>query len=210
MIHLDIQSLSKRYGTQSVFENLTFQCSTAIIGVAGSNGSGKSTFLKCCTGLTKPSAGTITWTVNGESRTPSQIKRSVGYAAPYIQLYEELSVFENLQFLNDLQKKPITENSIKTLLERFQAGHLEKKAYGQLSTGQKQRVKLSAAVFKNPDVLVLDEPGSNLDDAGRDLVRELTEQCREEKQMVMLASNQAGELDLCDEILNLNKLNGTD
>lgn len=209
MIQLSIQSLGKRYGNQHVFDNLSYRCSSTILGIAGKNGSGKSTFLKCCTGLIKPSAGTVVWTENGESATPSQIKRRVGFAAPYIQLYEELSVNENLQFLNDLQKSPIPISGLPELLDRFQAGHLSDKLYGKLSTGQKQRVKLAAAVLKNPSVLVLDEPGSNLDEAGREMVKALTEQCRHENQMVLLASNLTGELDLCDEILDLNSQNGS-
>jgi ABC-type multidrug transport system ATPase subunit len=203
MIHLSVDSLQKRYGNHVVLRDLNFSCNTTILGIAGVNGSGKSTFLKCCTGLAKPTSGSINWTLDQNEITPSDMKLRVGFAAPYIQLYEELTVTENLQFLHDLQNSRGNFNP-ETILTRFDAEHLAEKLYGNLSTGQQQRVKLASSIIKNPPVLVLDEPGSNLDIAGKQLVEKLVSDCRDDGIMVLLASNQSDELDLCDQILDLN------
>lgn len=203
MIKLSAESLDKRYGLNSVLKGLNFSFTTPVLGIAGSNGSGKSTLLKCLTGLLKPSSGTITWHINENSFNPTQIKPFLGYTAPYIELYEELTVYENLHFLCELQNKRNTFD-IFTHLSLFDADKFSELSFGNLSTGQQQRVKLAAATIKDPNILILDEPGSNLDRDGKGLVENLIQRFRDRQNMVIIASNQDDELSLCDEILDLN------
>jgi len=205
MIILTAESLEKRYGQKLVISGLNFSFKTVVLGIAGSNGSGKSTLLKCLTGLVKPSSGTINWQYRGNNYLPKEIKPFVGFAAPYVQLYEELTVSENLQFLIELQNSA-HHMDIDPLLDRFEARKLSDQPYGNLSTGQQQRVKLAAANIKNPPVLILDEPGANLDKDGKAIISALVNRYRDEGKMVIIASNQTDELNLCDEILNLNQL----
>lgn len=204
MINLTAVSLEKRYGQKLVLSGLNFSYKTAVLGIAGSNGSGKSTLLKCLTGLIKPTSGSIHWQFEGREYLPKQIKPLIGFTAPYIQLYEELTVSENLQFLIELQNSA-QHMDIDQLLDRFEARKLSAQPYGNLSTGQQQRVKLAAANIKNPPVLILDEPGANLDKDGKDLISALVNRYRDEDKMVIIASNQTDELNLCDEILDLNQ-----
>jgi ABC-type multidrug transport system ATPase subunit len=204
MIKLIANSLEKRYGFNSVLHGINFSFSTPILGIAGSNGSGKTTLLKCITGLIKPSSGTVAWQIEGLSLSPKNIKSRLGYSAPYIQLYEELTVYENLHFLCELQNKR-NINDIVTHLSLFEADSFSDLAFGNLSTGQQQRVKLAAATIKNPDILILDEPGSNLDSDGKKVVQGLVQRFRDKNKMVIIASNMEDELSLCDETLDLNK-----
>ncbi|MEX0649153.1 MAG: ABC transporter ATP-binding protein [Balneolaceae bacterium] len=203
MVQLKATSLEKYFGRKQVFTGLTFSFEAAVIGIAGANGAGKSTLLKCLTGLLKPTSGSVEWKLKDAALTPKNLKRHLGFTAPYIQLYEELTVNENLQFIVDLQNgNPAV--SIPALLNRFEAGELSQHTYGTLSTGQQQRIKLAAAIIHQPEILVLDEPGSNLDAKGKTAVRALISEFRQYHKMVLLASNQPDELDLCDDILNLN------
>jgi ABC-type multidrug transport system ATPase subunit len=204
MVHLSADNLQKRFGPKLVLPGLTFSYTSTVLGIAGRNGSGKSTLLKCITGLLKPSAGSVEWKVNGKTTEPRAIKTQLGYAAPYIQLYEELTVYENIRFLCDLSLIG-EEYDIHAHLERYEAGEFTDRLYGNLSTGQQQRVRLAAATIRRPDILVLDEPGSNLDKGGKELVARLVDQYRNNNGLVVLASNQADELDLCEEILDLNQ-----
>jgi ABC-type multidrug transport system ATPase subunit len=204
MINLSAVSLEKRYGQKLVLSGLNFSYSTAVLGVAGSNGSGKSTLLKCLSGLIKPTSGSIHWQFEGHEYLPKQIKPFIGFTAPYVQLYEELTVSENLQFLVELQNYTDSVN-IERLLSHFEADNLSTLPYGNLSTGQQQRVKLAAANIKNPPILILDEPGANLDRDGKELVSSLVNRYRVDKKMVIIASNQANELDMCDKILDLKQ-----
>jgi len=75
--------------------------------------------------------------------------------------------------------------------------------FGELSSGQQQRVKLAASVIHRPRILCLDEPGTNLDEAGYEIIKKMIQSCREDAGLVLLASNQMRELDLCDDVLNV-------
>lgn len=203
MIHLSVLSLEKKFGTKIVFTGLDFSFQSAVLGIAGTNGSGKSTLLKCLSGLLKPTDGRADWQIDGESVSRLAIKKHLGYVAPYVELYEELSVTENLEFIKNLRNLKLS-STIPVILQRFEALELADQPFGSLSTGQRQRIKLAAALIHQPRILVLDEPGSNLDAKGKRAVQQLVDQYRNDRSMVLLASNMTEELDLCDEIIELN------
>ena len=203
MINLSVISLEKKFGTKTVFTGLDYSFQSAVLGIAGTNGSGKSTLLKCLSGLLKPTNGRADWQIDGESVSRSAIKKHLGFVAPYVELYEELSVTENLEFIKNLRNLKMN-STIPKILETFKALELADQPYGSLSTGQRQRIKLAAALIHQPRILVLDEPGSNLDAKGKRAVQQLVDQYRNEQSMVLLASNMTEELDLCDEIIELN------
>lgn len=202
MIELNVTKLTKKFGSKPVLTDVSFSCSSTVLGISGSNGSGKSTLLKCISGLIKQSSGTVTWKINGSEIPKTDLKNHLGYAAPYVQYYEELSVMENLQFILDLNSHRKL-NSPEHLLERFDIKKLSQNLYGELSTGQQQRVKLAGALIHQPEILILDEPGSNLDKKGRSAVEDIVSTERENGHMIILASNQAYELDLCDKTVHL-------
>lgn len=200
---LTVDSLVKRFEKKSVLKDLSFSFQTPVLGISGSNGSGKSTLLRCLTGLLKPTSGSVLWSVDSFTYNPKQIKPLLGFSAPYVELYEELTISENLNFLFDLQNKTI-HKGIKDHLTFFEAEDFINSQYGHLSTGQQQRVKLAAATINSPSILVLDEPGSNLDLAGKEIIKNLVKRFRDEEKMVLIASNLSEELSLCDKILDLN------
>ncbi len=202
MIQLNVTSLSKQFGTNRVFTGLSFSAEAGVMGIAGSNGSGKSTLLKCVSGLMKSSSGSAEWIVDGIATDKQSLKPLIGFAAPYIQLYEELTVNENLKFITDINKN--YENILAAeLLTYLGASEFANSHFGELSTGQQQRAKLAAALIHKPRILLLDEPGSNLDKKGRKVIESIISRFREKDGLVLLASNQTYELDLCDHVLNL-------
>lgn len=202
MIDVTVQSLCKSYGSKEVLSNLTFRSKKMTIGIAGSNGSGKSTLLQCLGGLLRPSSGTIEWKIENQSVETALLKEKAGYLAPYVELYEELSGFENLSFLADV--RGITRTNVVNAIEFSQSETFAEQPYGSLSTGQRQRLKLAAALLHSPSVLMLDEPGSNLDKQGFDLLTKLIENQTRAGGIVILASNQPQELSLCEQIIDLN------
>lgn len=202
MITLNVSKLHKSFKQTDVLTDLSFNWQTGICGIAGSNGAGKSTLIQILLGLIKPSAGSINWTVAGEPISRNDIRKVAGFAAPYMQLYEELTPFENLQFLRNLHSGSDLADPT-ALLERFKADLFAHSPYGDLSTGQQQRVKLAAALIHNPRIICLDEPGSNLDRDGIELIEDLVKEGRESKKMVIIASNNTTELAMCDDVINL-------
>jgi len=205
MTHLRVSNLNKEFGNQTVIKNLSFSFEKKVLGIAGANGSGKSTLLKLLSGLLKPSSGEINWLIDDIIYDAKSVKTQLGFAAPSVQLYDELTSKENLKFLKSLHQNGKTDTeSISALLQLFEASHLADKFYGELSTGQQQRIKLASACINNPTVICLDEPGTNLDAAGLETLRMFIDRSKKNGKMILLASNQEQELHMCEEVLNLS------
>lgn len=205
MITLTVSQLYKSFGSKNVFEDFSFTNETKSLGIAGPNGSGKSTLLKCLGQLLRPSSGTITWDINGEQLGKNELTNILGYAAPYINLYGGLSCRENLEFLAKMRHRPSDSKKINHWINRVSLEEVANQPYGNLSTGQQQRLRLAAALFHEPTILMLDEPGSNLDAAGRSLVADIAESFLTPDKMLILASNNPEELQLCEHIFSVEE-----
>ncbi|TNE73884.1 ABC transporter ATP-binding protein [bacterium] len=206
MIQLEVKDLVKRFGKKIILNGVNFSVSSGVFGIAGSNGSGKSTLLRCLSYLMTPTKGEINWKSGSTTLDKTLFKQYLGYAAPYLNLYAEFSAKENLAFHAKL--KGIEQKDLSHTIEEFarlaDVRFSLDQAYGSLSSGQQQRVKLLSAFALQPKIVFLDEPGTNLDEAGNAAVRNLIELARKEEVLVLLASNDAQELDLCDSVHSLN------
>lgn len=202
---LQVKRLRKTFGPHTVFSDLTFEYSGNRLGIAGSNGSGKSTLLRCLAGLLSPTEGEINWLERNEIISAQTVNQSMGYAAPYINLYDELTVIENLQFLSDIRRHFDTTGNIKRWIDKSGLSSLENQPYGTLSTGQQQRLRIAAALFHQPNILLLDEPGSNLDEAGRNLINEIANLYQDPQHLLIIASNDPRELEVCQQIFSIER-----
>lgn len=175
--------------------------------MSGANGSGKTTLVKTLVGLIRPSSGGV-WLEDGARPGAKTALRDagglVGWCAPDLALYGELTPAENLEFFARVSGRPIPrEDAERRIAEvgldpkRLRTIHTR-----FLSTGQKQRVKLAYSVLGSPAVLFLDEPGSNLDEAGHRAVEAIVEAQRA-RGSVVLATNDPVELALADEKVTL-------
>lgn len=203
MISLQVTQLSKSFGKNRVWQSLTFRHSEGILGIAGPNGSGKSTLLQCLSGLLKPSSGSIIWKNDHGEISMEELKYKMGFAAPYVSLYRELSISENIHFLSKLRKISPDPSFLDMLLSQVGLDHIDGQPFGTLSTGQQQRARLAAALFTDPDILLLDEPGSNLDEKGKELIADIADTARAKGKFMILASNDPEELELCDDIFSI-------
>ena len=202
MQKIEISNLSKRFGNKLLFRSINAVFTSGVHGIAGPNGSGKSTLLKCIIGLQKPGSGRIDISVNGDILSPGERLIQIAFSGPYINLYSELTVLENLQFLSRLLDKPSV--TVGDLLDRLAISDIGDQLVGSLSSGQQQRVRIASALIKNSPILFLDEPGTNLDRDGNDMIASVLNDSRAANKLVLLATNQQTELDLCDEILHIN------
>tara|TARA_B100000575_G_C23143194_1_gene665981 strand:- start:11073 stop:11705 length:633 start_codon:yes stop_codon:yes gene_type:complete len=209
MIELKAVQLRKQYTHRRLFSELSFEHRSGLLGVAGANGSGKSTLLRCLAFLQGIDAGEINWSRKNQEMTREDFRSSIGFVAPNIQFYDELTVQENLDFVQKLSgfgQLSLADNQVTPIdwLDKMQIKDLAEYRYQRLSTGQQQRVKLAIALSRNPSVLFLDEPGANLDALGKELIKYLLTDLRISGTLLFLASNDPKELDLCDHILNLD------
>lgn len=205
MITLDVTQLTKSFGSTTVFSDISFTYRGKSLGIAGPNGSGKSTFLKCVAHLLPLTGGSIKWKKEEQYLEPEDFQRQLGYAAPYINLYSELSCRENLSFLTRIRHESEDNTRIGKWIQKAGLAHVADQPFGTLSTGQQQRLRLASALFHQPTILLLDEPGSNLDQEGRALVNNIVHSFQSDNKLLIIASNNPDELNLCDQTFSIEQ-----
>lgn len=205
-VRLVAEKLCRSFGPRRVFGPLTFATEPGrVLGVAGANGSGKTTLVKVLAGLLRPSAGSVR--LEGPAGARLSVREAagtIGWCAPDLSLYGELTPAENLDFFARVAGRPRTRDEIdgRIALVGLDPRRLRAIRTRFLSTGQRQRLKLAYAVLSDPAVLLLDEPGSNLDEAGHRAVAAIVAGQRE-RGSVVLATNDPAELALSDERVTL-------
>ena len=201
-MHIRLEDVAKRYRYDWIFRsiNYTFEEGEQYA-VLGSNGAGKSTFLKILSGHLTPSKGKISFRHEGKDVEIDTVYKHVSYAAPYIELIEELSLKEALTFHQ--QFKPFVDNlSPEKLIELLGFEQSKDKVIKDFSSGMKQRLKLVLAICSDTPILLLDEPTSNLDNQGinwyLDLIKKYTS-----NRLTIVASNVEVDYQFCSHHLDI-------
>ena len=172
------------------------------VAVLGPNGAGKSTLLRIIAGLLRPTSGTLELRIDGRAVPPSERRRVVGYASPELSFYDEFTVGENLDFVAEARGMADRAGRVRAALDRV--GLLERidDRVAALSSGMKQRLRLAFALLHEPPLLLLDEPGSHLDDVGRAVTEAIVDGHRRAG-LVLLATNDERERKLADSRVEL-------
>ena len=162
------RGLEKRFGDKRVLDGIDFDLPRGgFLLVTGPNGSGKTTLLRICAGLAAPTAGQLEVAVE---------RGAIGFLGHEPLLYRELTALENLDLYGRLYRVPERRERIGMLLERFGLWLARNERVGSYSRGMQQRLALCRALLHAPELLILDEPFSALDDEGAELLdRELAE-----------------------------------
>jgi len=166
---IDARGLGKRFGTRWVLRGVTLDVGCGeTVALLGPNGSGKSTVLRVVGTLFKPNAGTVT--VNGRDIVldAATVRGDIGYLAHAPGLYDDLTAHENLCFAADMLGLPRT--TVAPSLERVGLSGMAGSRVRGFSAGMQRRLALARLIMKNPRILLLDEPYSNLDDDGVELM----------------------------------------
>lgn len=202
-MNIILQSAGKKYNREWIVRNLdyTFNAGNAYA-ITGPNGSGKSTLLQLIAGSIQPSAGNVYFENGDTTKIASEnIHRHLALAAPYLELIEEMTATEFLQFHSTF-KPLIKDFSIDEILEEAELGHAAGKQIRFYSSGMKQRLKLAQAVFSDVPVLLLDEPCTNLDVKGFTLYNHLIKKYCKQK-LVIVCSNDPNEYEFCSGRINI-------
>lgn len=178
MTIIELHNISKRYrsGDKYAVDNVSFSLKKGeILALVGESGSGKTTLLRLIAGLEHPDDGEIKLNgktiVKGRKSLPTN-KRKTGMVFQDYALFPHLTIYENVAFgLNGLKKKEAEQRVLETIELTGLKENIKKYPH-QLSGGQQQRVALARALAPRPELLLLDEPFSNLDTILRDQVRE--------------------------------------
>lgn len=209
MLTIEAEQLGKKYRNEWIFRRLNLTLSTgASYTFVGPNGSGKSTLLQLLAGSLPSTEGKLLYRHNNRELDPDNWFRQVSIAAPYLELVEELTLFELLTFHQTFKpfKAGLTPDAI---AERLLLTHARHKEIKYFSSGMKQRVKLGLAFFSSSPVVILDEPTSNLDQQGtiwyHEQVRALLDAASQEPALLLIGSNQPDEYDFCPNVIDITQ-----
>lgn len=165
MSYLDVSKVSHRYGTTQVLDGCSFSVEKGeLVALLGESGSGKTTLLRLLAGFERPSSGSIR--LKGETLCSEKAfvlpeKRNIGLVFQDYALFPHLNVQQNIQ----IGQKPSSRRKANEWLSLVGLEGLEKRKPDELSGGQQQRVAIARAMAAEPEVLLLDEPFSNIDES---------------------------------------------
>ncbi|MDI9363656.1 MAG: ATP-binding cassette domain-containing protein [Flavobacterium sp.] len=195
-MQIQLTNTGKRYNRDWIFRQCTYTFNVGnSYAIIGPNGSGKSTLLQTIAGAINPSEGSIAYSVDDRPLTVDNFYKHIALAAPYLEVIEEMTATEFLQF--HAAFKPLLPNI--TIAEIIAIIGLEKNANKQIryySSGMKQRIKLAQAIFADTNVLLLDEPCTNLDVTGYKLYNQLISTYCAHK-LIIVSSNYLQEYGFC-------------
>jgi len=196
---LSCNAVGKNFGTRRIFRNINFEIKSGqSLAITGPNGSGKTTLVRILCGLIRPNSGKIEYH-NDQGIIPEEvIHHHIGLVGPYLELYEELSAYENMKFFARLKRVKDFDPLIHSLLKRLRLDGREDDPVKNYSSGMKQRLKYVFALLGQPEILFLDEPTSNLDSEGIDTVYRIMEEQKKDK-ILIIATNDTADLKLGDQ-----------
>jgi len=199
---LQVNNLSKRYASKLVLENISFtQEKGEIISLIGTSGIGKSTLLKCIAGLCDINSGDIILN-NNKIDSLEANNRKISYVFQESPLFPHINVLDNILFnMSTYDKKKLD-----FLLEKTELKSLVKRFPFELSGGENQRAAVVRSLIRNPDLLLLDEPFSNLDTVNKKYVKEIVFDIIKESNLTTIIVNHDIEesLEISDKIMIIN------
>lgn len=195
---IEIENVSKRYGSVRALENVSLRMEgSGIMGLLGQNGAGKTTLINILTGYLAPTSGRALLGGHDPLMEPGEAKRHLGYLPEQPPLYDEMTVREYLRFVAAL--KGVAARAIPAhvdeVMELTGLTSMQSRLLGHLSKGFRQRAGMAQALCGDPDVLVLDEPTAGLDPAGREnLMANIRDYHRNKKRTIILVSHSMDEI----------------
>lgn len=203
MVEIILNNISKQYNSDWIFSGISYEINPEKpTSVLGSNGSGKSTLLGVILSAITPTLGHVIYKSNNLVISEENAFRLMSISAPYIELIEEFTLEEMLNF--HMKLKPfynqLSANDITVICKLEKSKH---KLIRNFSSGMKQRVKLAIAILSDTPVLLLDEPTSNLDQPGIDWYSEIITKYRKDRTIIVSSNSIKHEFSFCNQIINL-------
>ncbi len=199
-MNITLEKAGKRFNRDWIFRNFTHAFKPGgKYAITGPNGSGKSTLLQVLAGSMNTTEGSVEWSLTPGKLTDENTHKHIAIAAPYLEVIEEMTAKEFLEFHSVFKKLILPIDEILSIIG------LDKTTGKQIrnfSSGMKQRVKLAQAIFSDVPSLMLDEPCTNLDTAGYELYHQLiTNYCQ--NRLVIVSSNDLNEYDFCQQKISI-------
>ncbi len=208
MTLVETSALSHDYGgTVLALDNVDVEIPQGVVGLVGANGAGKTTLLRIILGLLHPAAGSVTVLGTPVAADPLAVRARVGYMPEGKCLPLDQTAADFVAFAAELAGMPASEARRRSSETLFLVGlHEERFRYlGDFSTGMQQRVKLAQSIVGDPELVLLDEPASGLDPAGREQMLSLIRRLREFGINVIFSSHILEDIEqTCDWVVMLD------
>ena len=202
-IVISVQELTKCFGTFTAVDNISFDVAKGeIFGFLGANGAGKTTAMRMLCGLSYPTAGKGTVAGYDIMRESEEIKRHIGYMSQKFSLYNDLTVWENMNLFAGIYglSKEETKKRSEELLSQLNFLSERNTLVGSLPLGWKQKLAFVVATIHNPDVVFLDEPTGGVDPITRRQFWELIYKASERGTTIFVTTHYMDEAEYCSRV----------
>lgn len=163
-MEIHMEHLNKKYGKQTVLQDITLHIPVGMYGLLGENGAGKTTLMRILATVSEPSAGSVR--MNGiDIKSKKEIRKMIGYLPQEFSVYPNMSVYSALDYLGILAGLPknTRKKRINELIKQVNLEQEKNKRFKNLSGGMKRRFGIAQALLNNPEILIIDEPTAGLD-----------------------------------------------
>ena len=188
---IQAQNLSKLYGDSPALQNVSLDVAEGeFLALLGRNGAGKTTLLKLLALLTRPSFGSLSIAGVDQSGDWNTARRRMGLLGHNTFLYDDLTAEENLLFYANLYGVPDASHTCRETLETVGLASFGKELVRNFSRGMRQRLTIGRLFLHNPDLLLLDEPFTGLDDRATALLEDLLRAAHRQGKTIVLCTHQ--------------------
>jgi len=208
MNRIVLENIAKKYVREWIFRgvNYEFKSNQAYV-ILGSNGSGKSTLLQVISSFLTPTKGSVKYYSDNQEIAIEQMYKNYSIATPYLELPEEFSLSEVISFHRKL--KPFYGDlSSEEVIHIMGLTKAKDKILSNYSSGMKQRVKLGLAILSKTDLLLIDEPSSNLDAAAIKWFQNLIQEYRKDRIIVVCSNHIKAEYEFCEHEIVMEDFKG--
>lgn len=210
---IEVEDLSKVFYNRKsekeiwAVDNISFSIQKGeIFGLLGPNGAGKTTTIRLIAGLLHPTTGNISVLNRNVKKEAHKIRKDLGFLPEMHGSYENLSLYENLEFFGSFYDIDNLNNAILTILADFGLQERKDMKVGKLSKGQKQRLAIARAIIHDPTIMFFDEPTSGLDPKASVGVRDLILNLKQKNRTIFINSHNLEEVQkLCDRVAILDE-----
>ncbi|MCA9964246.1 MAG: heme ABC exporter ATP-binding protein CcmA [Anaerolineales bacterium] len=204
---IKIENLRKQYGLQPVLQGVNLHILAGeFVMLVGANGAGKSTLMQIVAALQAPTAGQVTVGGWALPQYADRVRRHIGYVSHEPLLYADLTAAENLEFFSQIYELGLTKEQIGERLRRVGLLARQREAVRLFSRGMKQRLAIARATLHEPDILLLDEPYTGLDQQAAELLDHLLQQeVTAGRTIFMITHDLVHGYHLCNRVAILNR-----
>lgn len=199
---IEVDGIAKSYGSNAVLKGVNLQVRKGEkLTVVGPNGAGKTTLLKILSTISKPAKGTARIAGFDIVQEAVEVRRRLGVISHHPYLYNDLTVEENIRFYGMMYDLPDLEHRVSEMAARVGLAHRLHDRVGTLSRGMQQRVSIARAAIHDPEVMLLDEPDTGLDQQAANMLKSILDGVSGgERTVIMTTHNLELGLNLCDRI----------